>query len=68
MKWSDSKVRDWNEIEVGWIPRAVSCLRDRSDSGREGESALTGRRSDGRYGMMKKVEVIECRNIGEGMS
>ena len=25
MKWSDSKVRDWKDIEDGWMPRAVSC-------------------------------------------
>lgn len=25
MKWSDSRVNVWNEMEAGWMPSAVSC-------------------------------------------
>jgi hypothetical protein len=28
MKWSDSRVRDWNDMDAGCIPRAVSCGND----------------------------------------
>lgn len=25
MKWSDSRVNVWNEMDAGWMPSAVSC-------------------------------------------
>jgi hypothetical protein len=31
MKWSDSSVSDWKDIELGWIPRAVSWREKRGD-------------------------------------